>query len=126
MKLDKQLIKNSFAMFADLDGADADSWSILCDNAGAQIMSNLRGNIDLRLNMERLCLAAAALAYFDYAAVMAAKANTAGEIRVGDISVKGSGDIFEAESTRDYFMAKIADLVVSPTGFAFKSTENEL
>lgn len=126
MKLDNQLIRDSFAMFTDMPDCEINCWRILCDNAAAQIISRLRENVDVRRNMERLCIAAAALAYSDYAAILSGKSCLPGEIRVGDISLKSSGDEFEAASTRDYFIAAIADLIDAPTGFAFHATGNAL
>lgn len=126
MKLNKQLIRDSFAMFTDMPDSEIGNWSILCDNAEAGIVSRLKHDVDVRRNMERLCVAAAALAYFDYTAILSGKSRSSDEIRVGDISLKRSGDEFEAGSTRDYFMAQIADLIDAPTGFVFKATEDTL
>lgn len=126
MKLDKQLIRDSFAMFTDMPDSELSYWSILCDNAESMIISHLRENVDARRNMERLCIAAAALAYSDYAAILSGKSGSSGEIRVGDISLRNSGDEFEAASTRDYFIASVSDLIDVPTGFVFQATENTL
>lgn len=120
MKLDNQRILSLFALFTDLPDSELAEWESLCDSAEVKLIGRLRENVDAAKNMERLCNAAAAIAYCDYAMLSAGPC--AEDIKVGDISVKTSGDARDAISTRDYMLAEISDLIEAPTGFVFRST----
>lgn len=124
MKLDKQRILSLFALFSDLPDQELSSWEYLCDCAGEKLLGRLRANADVPKNSERLCSAAAALAYCDYAMLTAGGSSK--EIRVGDISVKNSADTHDAVSTRDYFLGQVSDLIEGSAGFAFRSTGDAL
>lgn len=125
MKLDKQRILSLFALFTDLPDQELSAWEYLCVCASEKISSRLRADADASKNSERLCNAAAALAYCDYA-MLTANGGASKEIRVGDISVKNSADTHDAVSTRDYFLEQISDLIEGPAGFAFRSTGDSL
>lgn len=120
--LDKRQIRNLFAMLCDLTDEELEKWAGLCESAESSITSRLRENVDVKRNMERLCIAAAACAYFDYM-MLSGGAGASSEVKVGDISVKNSGESPDARSIRDNFIAEIADLINVPTGFAFTSAE---
>lgn len=108
-------------MLADLPDQELESYSALCRSAEAQIMDRLRENVDIEREMERLCMAAAACAYYDYAMLSAGRNVSDSEVRVGEISVKSTGGEFDAASIRDHFLELAADLIHIPTGFAFRS-----
>lgn len=118
MKLDKQRILSLFAMFTDMPDSELADWLTLCESAEMKLMKLLREDVDIPKNMERLCNAAAAIAYCDHA--MLSGASATGNIRVGEISVTTSGDANDAISTRDYMLAEISDLLAAPSGFVFR------
>lgn len=120
MKLDSQRILSLFALFTDMPDSELTEWASLCDSAEVKLMGRLRENVDIAKNMERLCSAAAAIAYCDH--VMISSGSDSADIKVGDISVKGSGGAQDAISTRDYMIAEISDLIKAPAGFVFRST----
>lgn len=123
MKLNDQKIRDFFAVFTDLPDAELPRWRGLCDSAEKQIADRLRRDADVARNMERLCVAAAASAYCNYALLHDGGSD---EIRVGDISLKnprGNTDAIDAISTRDYFLADIADLIGAPAEFPVCAAE---
>lgn len=124
MKLDTQKIRDFFAVFTDMPDSELPRWSGLCDSAQNWIADRLRKNADVSRNMERLCIAAASVAYCNHTLLQSG--TNADEIRVGDVSIKNSGgnaDALDAISTRDYFLADIADLIEAPD-LPFRSAES--
>lgn len=124
MKLDDNKIRNFFAVFTDMPDGELPRWNGLCDSAGKQIAGRLRENADIERNMERLCIAAAAVAYCNYTLLQSGAG--ADEIRVGDISLKnsrGNTDAIDAIGTREYFLADIADLVSASADFPVSCAE---
>lgn len=124
MKLDNQRILSLFALFTDMPDSELPEWESLCGSAEQKLLGRLRENVDVSKNMERLCNAAAAIAYCDY--TMLSSSSGVDDIKVGDISVKSGGDTRDAVSTRDYMLAEISDLIEAPTGFVFRSTGDAL
>lgn len=120
MTLDNQRILSLFALFTDMPDAELSEWKSLCVSAEEKLMSRLRKKVSIYKNMERLCSAAAAIAYCDY--IMLSAGSSSEDIKVGDISLKSSGETRDAISTRDYMLAEIADLIETETGFVFRST----
>lgn len=119
MRLDKRRVLDLFAMFCDLPDQELPDWRGLCDAAEIKLISQLREDVDIPRQMERLCTAAAACAYFEYAML---SHKSGGGIKVGDISISDSGGD-DAAAIRDHFLAQISDLIAVPTGFVFKSAE---
>lgn len=116
VRLDSQAIRNFFAVFTDLPDEELANWNGICESAGRQITNRLRKNADITRNMERLCAAAAAIAYCNYSLMKSGI--SAEEVRVGEITLKsshGDNDALDAIGTRDYFLAEIADLIVAPS-----------
>lgn len=124
MRLDIQRIRRLFAMLADLDDAELENWESLCLSAETRIISMLREDVNVSWEMERLCMAASALAYCDHA-MLSGRTVSDNEIRVGDISVKNTGGEFDAATVRDHFLNSVADLIYLPTGFVFRSAGGE-
>jgi hypothetical protein len=75
------------------------------------VESRLREDVDTAANMERICMAAASVAYNAYLSLSFPDA----DIRVGDITLKGV-------KSNHTLLSQIADLLV-PEGFAFIQTE---
>lgn len=125
MKLDNQRILSLFALFTDLPDSALVEWTSVCRSAVEKLQRQLREGVDISRNMERLCNAAAAIAYCDYVMISGGAIGMGGDIRVGEISIQSSGDAADAISTRDYMLAEIADLLAAPTGFIFRGVGDE-
>ena len=129
MKLDNELILKFFTLFTDLPDTELEKWKSLCESAGLKIWSLRKRGADVKRNMERLCSAAAACAYCDYVVLSSGGRGSAGELRVGDISVKDASSktaLLDAADTRMHFLSEIADLIDVPTGFAVTVAECRL
>jgi hypothetical protein len=119
-----RLIEQSFRAFAGLDGEDIARYGPFLRGAAAEILRRLKPGADIAAEMERLCDAAAAVAYHGCRALGSANA---GSIRVGDITVGGAaGESAGARLMRDEYLARIADLLTAPADFAFISAEVKL
>lgn len=122
--LDNYRILSIFSLFTDLEEQQALAWQRLCENAAAALCCRIKAGVDVSAHMERLCTAAAAMAYGDYLMLNGASAS-GGEVRVGDISVKngsGNGSGGDATEIRAYFLEQVADLLET-RAFAFVQTE---
>ena len=105
-----------YEIFLGISGSsDEAKGRFLCDAAAGYLSSRIGREVDLIQNMERLCRAAAGIAYCDYREM--AGDISAGEVRVGDISLKessGSGRRSELRDIREGFIEGIADLLAIP------------
>lgn len=122
--LNNSRIKELFALFSDLPPDQVSKWEHLCENSGKQLLSNLKPNVNLESNKERLATAAAAFAYADYLLLDGGSSTlSASQVKVGDISFGGSDGSSQAKqdsiSIRQYFKEQVADLMVSDL-YAFK------
>jgi hypothetical protein len=122
-------MERAFRSFMSLEGQEPEisaQYGPLLRGAAADILRRLRPGVDIAAEMERLCDAAAAVAYHGCRALGAGSAG-AGSVRVGDISVGAGGiDLAGAKALRDEHMARIADLLAAPQEFAFVSAEVKL
>ncbi len=133
MKLDRQHILRVFRMFAEPGDSDLQKYEPLLRGAEEEILKRLKPEADLSCNMERLCEAAAAEAYYMYLTLVS-PANAADEIRVGDISVRSpsgasSGKLNDARLLRDEYMSRVSglmELADSQKNFAFVTAEVKL
>ncbi len=129
MKLDRQYILRIFRMLAEPGDGALQKYEPLLRGAEAEIIKRLRPDADIIGNMERLCDAAAAEAWYMYL-MLGPAVGVAEEIRVGDISVRSSaGGLAEAKLLRDEYLARVADLMEaagSQKNFAFVSAEVKL
>jgi hypothetical protein len=126
LTLDTQLIEQSFRLFMGLESELPAQYGPLLRGAAAEIVRRIKPGADIAPHMERLCDAAAAVAYHGCRALGTV---TAGSIRVGDISIGAGGtggDLAGAKLLRDEYMARIADLLTAPEDFAFVSAEVKL
>lgn len=113
--LDPGLVRRYFLLFSDLSGAEAWKWDPVCQNACALIGRRLKEGADAPGNRERLCAAAAGLAYGDYL-MLSGASSAGGEVKVGDVTLKngpssGKGSGREAGEIREYFLSRVADLI---------------
>jgi hypothetical protein len=121
-----RLVEQTFKLFAELESDIPARYEPLLRGAAAEIERRLKPETDIAREMERLCDAAAAVAYHGCRALGTA---TGGSIRVGDISVgagAAGGELAGARLLRDEAMASIADLLAPPEEFAFVSAEAKL
>ena len=119
--LEHYRVLTTFALFAGMKEHEAMPWRSLCENAAAHLLHRLRNDVTPAQHMERLCTAAAGIAYADYLAVSRVGAG-ADEMRVGDVTLRGTGDVnAQIQEIRTYFLGQVADLT-RPESFAFVHT----
>jgi len=116
--LDKDRVFRHFRTMCGLDSAGTGPYRALCDAAAQYILNRLRDDVQLDRNMDRLCFAAAALAYGDWLEVGGSLAS-AQDIRVGDITLResgggGRGAAAGGSALREHFLAGVADLLSPP------------
>jgi len=114
--LDKDRIFRHFRTMSGLDSPAATPFRALCDSAGLYIFGRLREGAETDRHMDRLCFAAAALAYADWLEIGGGSTG-AQEIRIGDIALReGSSGrrALDSAAKRDHFLAGIADLLAPP------------
>lgn len=112
--LDRERVRALFGLFTDLPDDRLGLWEGLCDNAADSLMGRLRKGVSLPANRERLCTAAAAMAYADYLLLDAGGAGSSDEIRVGEITLKNSNSGEKnsgSREIREYFLGQIGDLL---------------
>ena len=116
--LDIEYIFTWFTKLSRLTPPQARFWLPLCESAARILLTRLREDVDLTAEMDRLCMAAASIAYNTYL-TYAGKGFLGDSMRVGDITLSGPQATARAMSQdKDGFLAHIADLLV-PEGFAF-------
>jgi len=110
--LDKDRIFTHFKTMCGLEAAQAQPLRPLCDIAAQYLLIWLRENIRLNQNMERLCVAAAALACGDWLE-LGGSISQGQELRVGDISLRESSGSSapRGSALREHFLAGISDLL---------------
>lgn len=111
--LDMDRILSLFCRFSGLPQEQAEDWYVFCENARCKLESRIRAGV-LPLGhqeLERLCVAAAGLAYASWAAVRGAAIGGGDEIRVGDVSVKRAQAQTGALDLRDYCLEQVCDLL---------------
>ena len=120
--LDIEYIFTWFKKLTRLDEPEAKPWLPLCESAARVLLSRLRPDVDLEAEMDRLCMAAASIAYNTYL-TYTGNGHSGDSIRVGDISLKSMSASTARAMARDDdgFLAHIADLLI-PEGFAFIQT----
>ena len=119
--LENDRIFMHFLAMSGLPGEDAQTLRPMCDAAGQQIFGRLRDGVSLGGNMDRLCLAAAALALDDWLR-LGGGALRAQEVRVGEITLRegGAGATGRGADLREHFLSGVADLL--KPNVAFTST----
>jgi len=109
--LENDRIFTHFLAMSGLTEEDAGTLRPLCDAAGQQIIGRLRDGVSLAGNMDRLCLAAAALAVDDWLR-LGGGALRAQEVRVGEITLREGGvGTSRGVDLREHFLAGVADLL---------------
>ncbi|MCL2857693.1 MAG: hypothetical protein FWE19_08270 [Oscillospiraceae bacterium] len=112
--LDSDRIFMHFLSMSGTSVAGAGSLRALCDAAGQHLVGRLRGGVSVTENMDRLTLAAAALAYGDWLELGGDTAGTQ-EVRVGEITLReGGGAAPRGSGIREHFLAGVADLLALP------------
>lgn len=115
--IDEATTFKMFELFSDMPSAESQKWKWLCKNSASQLSAQLKKNIDLASNMERLCCTAAAMAYADYELLGKTSSSSAEEIKIGDISIKNSNGEHDTQNAsqniRDYFLKQIEDLLAT-------------
>ena len=114
--LDKDRIFTHFVRLSGLDEAGAGAFRALCDAAGQYLAGRLLDGVSVAGNMDRLCLAAAALAYGDWLEFGGGAAGSQ-EVRVGEITLRegGAGAAPRGGGMREHFLAGVADLLAPRT-----------
>jgi len=110
--LDKDRVFDHFLTMTGLGRGEAAVYRPFCDAAAAFIRSRLKGGIDFGRNMDRLCIAAAAVAYSDWLE-LGGSLSSAEEIRVGEITVRQrtGRSAQRGEALRERLIGDIADLL---------------
>ena len=110
--LDIDRVFTHFTTMSGLDEGGAAPYRALCDGAARYIFSSLREDVHLAGQMDRLCLAAAALAYGDWIE-LGGSLSAAEEMRVGEITLRESRGNAPPRggALREHFLAGIADLL---------------
>jgi len=118
--LDKDLVFKYFLTFSGLDEDAGCRMRPVCDAAAGAISARLSEKAEFPRDMERLCLAAAAVAYSGYLEIGSADSSMQ-EIKVGDISLRDSAasgsSAKGAADLRDSFLAGVAPLLKAPFVF---------
>jgi len=110
--LENDRIFTHFLRMSGLSEDGARPFRPLCDAAGQYLAGRLREGVSLSGNMDRLCIAAAALAYGDWLE-LGGGAPGAQEVRVGEITLRegGAGAAPRGGGMREHFLAGVADLL---------------
>jgi len=110
--LENDRIFTHFLSVSGLSVSDAERFRPLCDAAGQQLYGRLREGVSLGENMERLCLAAAAIALNDWLQ-LGGGALQAQEVRVGEITLRegGVGAAGRGACLHEHFLVGVADLL---------------
>lgn len=110
--LDKDRVFSHFVTMTGLGEQAAGSFRVLCEAAGRYLAGRLREGALAPENMDRLCLAAGALAYGDWLELGGNLAQTQ-EVRVGEITLRegGARAAPSASKLREHFLAGVADLL---------------
>lgn len=123
MGLDNNRIYELFKSFSGLPEDKAVSWRFICENSGEYLKGRIKPKADTLENRQRLCTAAAAIAYADYILLASGAAGNATQIKIGDISFgesSGSPAKLNSGELKKYFLEQVADLLVPDNGtFAF-------
>jgi len=125
--LDNDRIFTHFLRMSGLAEETARPLRPLCDAAGQYLAGRLREGVSLGGNMDRLCLAAAALAYGDWLE-LGGGAIGAQEVRVGEITLRegGAGAAPRGGGMREHFLAGVADLLAPRAVLAGTGTPGEV
>lgn len=116
MKIDIEKVRRLFLLYADLPARQGARWDILCRKAAAVLEGRLRKDTDWEKQADRLASSAALWAYGDYLLVEQSASASAGEFRLGDITVKNSAGTspdkrLDAREMKEYALSEIADLI---------------
>lgn len=111
--MDKDRVFDHFLTMTGLARKDAVAYRPFCDAAAGFIHSRLKRDVDFGRNMDRLCIAAAAVAYGDWLE-LGGSLSSADEIRVGEIAVRErtGGPSQRGGARRERFLEAIADLLM--------------
>lgn len=99
------------------------AWLYLCAGAKAAITRRIRPQTDTAACLEGLLLAAGAMAFRDYTLMKGSDTQGVQEARVGDVTVKLSGESAAEEARRlaQHFLEQVAYCLV-PESIAFRLT----
>lgn len=117
--LDGDRVFTHFLQISGLEEGAAEDLRAVCDIAGQYLYGRLRAGVNLAANMDRLCLAAAALAFGDYLEFGGAR-HSGQEVRIGDVTMRESGGASPAAGRmREHFLAGVADLIAPKNAIIF-------
>ncbi|MDR2909445.1 MAG: hypothetical protein LBU86_06160 [Oscillospiraceae bacterium] len=113
--LDKDRVYEAFLLYSDLEEEKNERLRAISDRAADNLAARLSDKAEAGAHMNRLCGAAAGIAWCD---LLAREAGVAEEIRVGDVSMRSSSSYAvtakELDALREGFLADIADLLSPP------------
>lgn len=113
-------VHKQFALFAGLTPEEAAPWEILCRGAMTSLHGRLRPTVDAEdpATAERLVLAAASIAYYQYCLLQAGQG--VHSLKVGDVQLtEGDGGVAHAAQLQRNFLEAVSDCLY-PHGFAFE------
>ena len=120
--LNNESIFSWFCAFSGLKAHEAQQWRLLCESSARLVQSRLREDVCIEADMERVCMAAASVAYNTWLPIASGGSFSGGQIRVGDIALMNAPS--GGANTGSYdLLSQIADLLI-PEGFAFVQTHN--
>ena len=110
--LDQDRVFAHFKTMSGLDGREAEPFRPFCEAAAGLIASRLRQGLNVGRHMDRLCLAAGAIAYSDWLP-LGGSFSSANEIRVGEITLReqSGGPSPQGALLRERLFEDIADLL---------------
>lgn len=116
--IEKDKVKNYLSELAGLDADEIENTDGICAATVIELEAMLRDDIDYPMNSERICYAAAAMAFYKYCAVMTA--SDSGGFKAGSLTVseKSADNVSLAKSIRDDGLDMISDLLKNRS-FAF-------
>lgn len=125
--LDFDKVLAFFSLFSGLESSVLAQWHDYCHATVQGIQSRLRPTVDLDAEMDRLCLAAAALIYCDYC-TFHTSSEMHDEVRVGDITLRNTSPHAgsqEIAAIRARFLADIAPLLLAGSPAFIAVGEND-
>ena len=120
--LDFRKIQDMFVMLSGIAREHFEQHAYLCQLSAAEIESSLTDKQSITNNMDKLCAAVGALAFYRHTLINSARAGVT-SFRAGDVSITEGGDgmVERARIIKDEYMQRIAHLLSDGT-FVFMST----
>lgn len=116
--MERDIVLQKFADWADIDSESLSKWEGLVDDAMEEIKNMLDPKCDTVLHKNRIAAACASLALYRYRCILSGNGGTA-KFRAGEVTVEpGDGGVQAAYSLYKHCIEELGELV-NRTDFAF-------